>query len=174
MAITILRNQPIDFNAESDGVDCGCGNKPFCQLIDPTDATQFQILSSDLVVNGVFDNEGEGWVTSLPFMFTIDSISNETAEGECDGAATVSVSNYTGVVQMSLNGGALSPEPGYLILEDLCAGYYYITAIDEDGNQGSLEFYIYTNVDCGDYDSTDELLPFTTGQLLNCLTLDFI
>jgi hypothetical protein len=64
--ITIIPNQPIRFqNADSIDESCMCLGQNFCQLINKNDNTQFQIegsIGDNLVTNGEFDENLDGWV----------------------------------------------------------------------------------------------------------------
>jgi hypothetical protein len=62
MSITIINNQPIRFqNIDSIDESCNCLGQGFCQLVNKNDATKFQIESTDLVTNGTFDENLDGW-----------------------------------------------------------------------------------------------------------------
>lgn len=176
MAIRILHNQPIDFNPISDDPDCGCTGKNFCQLIDPTDATQFQISSDDLIENGDFALGDEGWV-SLPAMILTAVITN-TTDGLCNGEVDIEIEGDAPGVgrSYSLNGGDYQPSN---IFSGLCDGCYYATVKRVTAyltEYASVEFCIVENVDCLEYKGAtiDDLITdsITLQMLYNCTLND--
>lgn len=168
MAITILNNQPIRFqNSESSG-DCSCEGQRYCQLINNTDDTQFQIATSNTVTNGNFDSNLNGWTYALKVSVTV-AITNESAAEECDGEIEVSGSGGTGPYTYSIEGGVFG---ALTTFSNLCAGTYVITVKDSLGNEGSASVTVFTNVTCGDYEGAtiQDLIDsgITLGQLYNC------
>jgi hypothetical protein len=173
MAITPINNQPIRFrNADSVSEDCDCSGQRFCQLINNTDNTQFQIQASNTVTNGEFTTDLTGWTFALKITVSATVI-NESADGECDGEIEVSASGGTGPYTYSIDGGAFG---GGTIFSGLCDGSYIITVKDSLGNEGSLLVTIYTNVDCGLYEGStiQDLIDddIVLGQLYNCTLED--
>lgn len=175
MGITIIPNQPIMFRNVSEEQDgCECNEQSFCQIINELDETQFQIRSTNSVLNPNFDGVLDPWYSQLPIQIQL-VVTNVSPEGDCDGSISLSSSNYSAPISYSLNGGDFVPVMGSDIdFNDLCEGYGFATVRDSEGNEASVEFYIVENINCSLYDSTDELLPFQTSQLINCLTSDFI
>lgn len=171
MAITIIKNQPIRFlNADTPSSDCDCLGQSFCQLVNKNDSTQFQVNSSNQAINGTFDNNLDNWNVFEKIAVSV-IITNESVEEECDGEIEVTATGGTGPYTYSINGGTFS---GINTFTGLCAGVHVITVKDSNGNEGSVSVEIVTNIVCGSYKDTDDLIPFQTSQLLNCLTSDFI
>lgn len=172
MAIRRIGYQPVIFRteAEIEADNCECSNKPFCQLVNQNDATQFQIQSDNEITNGTFDTDLTGWTIGQSITATAN-ITNETSEGACDGSVTVTGSGGTGPYTYSKDGGVFQVSGTF---SGLCADCYSFVAKDSLGNLGFVSACVDTNIVCGAYDETDELLPFQTSQLLNCLTSDFI
>jgi hypothetical protein len=170
MAVTIIENQAINFGLQSESDDCSCNKKTYCQLVNKNDIGKYQILSSTVIENGNFNDGEEGWTIIDNITSTIEII-NESAEDECDGSLEVTPTSGTGPYEYSLNGATFVSSG---LFENLCVGCYTIVIKDSAGAIGATSGCIVTNIVCGDYTETDELLPFTTAQLLNCLTSDFI
>ena len=178
--INIIPNQPIMFRIvdEIDSTDCECNEQSFCQIINEIDPTQFQIKSLNNITNGTFSGNLDGWDIGHLAITGVATITNESAIGICDGQVTINASG--GVVtgddfySFSFMGGVFELNDTSITYNDLCEGYYWVTIQDIEGNQTSVEFTISVNITCGLYDTTDELLPFKTSELLNCLTSDFI
>lgn len=153
-SITILPYQPIKFkNADEPEVSCGCNIQSYCQIVAPTDPTQFQIRSSNDVFNGNFEDEWDGWVTNPPFYLNVDP--TNATDLDCDGEVAVNVVDAELITySISLNGG--TPVDviggGVVTFTDLCVGCYFVTATDPNGNQSSYEFCIVENVDCSLFD----------------------
>lgn len=171
--ITIIDNQPIRLrNSDSIDVSCDCLGQTYCQPINKNDATQFQVKSSNLVSNGDFTEDLTGWDISEAIIVTIVSIENSSLL-VCDGEITISATGGTPAYTYSIDGGAFG---GSATFAGLCTGEHFITVKDSLGNEGSLSFELVENIDCSLFSGsdTDDLLPYTTGQLLNCNTDDFI
>lgn len=172
--IVIIPNQPILFRNTDEISNCvPCNEQPYCQIVYETDATQFQIKSNDIVVNGDFEEEDEGWIT--PIGLTLEAIvTNVTGEGECDGSVSFNVyGGGAGVYYYSINGGTPQTDE---VFTGLCAGCYYANVHygTPDGViEGSIEFCISTS-QCDAGDNTIDLLPYNTIDFLNCNTLDFL
>lgn len=169
MAVTNIPNQPIRFrNSDSISEDCDCLGQNFCQLVNKNDATKFQVSSSNRVSNGTFESNLDGWVV-FESITVLASITNESAEDECDGELEIIATGGTAPYTYSINGGSFGASNTF---SDLCPGSYLITVLDDDGNEGSLYVTIFTNIVCGDYEGTtiDELTTdgVTLGQLYNC------
>lgn len=178
--IEIIPNQPIIFRNvdEISSTGCECNEQPFCQIINPLDPTQFQIKSLNNIINGSFFGSLDGWDSGYLGITGIATITNESAISECNGSVTISASGGITTVSdfysFSFMGGSFEDNDMSITYNDLCSGDYWVTIQDSEGNQTSVEFTVSVNITCGLYDTTDELLPFKTSELLNCLTSDFI
>lgn len=172
MSINILEYQPVRFRTtqQIEADSCDCGDKTFCQKVNQNDATQWQLLSSNLVTNGTFDTDLEDWTTEEALTVTVE-ITNESAEGACDGELAITASGGTGPYTYSLNGTTFSSSNTFT---DLCVACKSIVVKDSIGNIGFAYACVDTNVDCAAFDMTDELLPYNTSQFLNCNTDDFL
>ncbi len=174
MSIRIIDNQPVRFRtqAEIDAENCRCDNSEFRQLVNKNDDTAFQILSDNLIANGSFASGLDNWVIAKTIILEIIAV-NESADGECDGSFEIVASGGAAPYEYSLDGTTFQPSN---LFEDLCADCYNISVRDADGNIGIETRCIETNVDCSLFSGsqTNDLLPYTTNQLLNCFTNDFI
>lgn len=170
MAIELIQNQAINFKLVTDGEDCDCRGGDYCQKINKNDITKFQIKSNSILENGDFNNDLEGWEIKENLGVSV-SITNVSFDGDCDGELEINASGGTAPYEYSINGGAFQISNTF---NDLCEGCYTITVKDADNNLGFASACIDKNVDCSAFDMTDELLPYTTAQFLNCLTSDFI
>jgi hypothetical protein len=173
MSVTPINNQPIRFqNINAIDESCDCLGQSFCQLINQNDNTQFQVNSTNLVLNGDFESNLDGWGIYEAIEVTAIII-NETADGECDGEIEISATGGFSPYTYSINGGAFS---GSNVFSNLCAGNYIITVKDINGNEGSLYTEVFTNVVCGDYEGStiQDLINdgITLGQLYNCTLED--
>jgi hypothetical protein len=172
MAVTIINNQPIRFrNADSVSEDCDCSGQRFCQLVNNTDETQFQIKASNAVTNGDFTTDLTGWAFAPKIVVTAIT-TNESQELECDGTIEITATGGTAPYTYSINGGAFT---GDNTSGGECQGDYIITVKDSLGNEGSLVVTIFTNIICEDYQGAtiQDLIDdgIILGQLYNC-TLD--
>jgi hypothetical protein len=173
MSVTTINNQPIRFqNEEMIDESCDCIGQNFCQLINKNDQTRFQLSSADIVTNGDFESNLDGW-DIFESIEVSAAITNESGEGECDGEIEVTATGGTGPYTYSIDGGAFGASNTFT---NLCSGTYVITVKDSEGNEGSLSVTIVENIVCGDYSgsTTDDLLPLLSSQILNCNTDDFI
>jgi hypothetical protein len=170
MAITTIPNQPVNFRSST--VECECLGQEYSQLVNKNDQTQYQISSTSVLTNGDFETDLTGWNVFEAIEVTA-AITNESAEGACDGEIEVSATGGSGGYTYSIDGGFFG---GSDTFTGLCDGTYLITVKDSSGNEGSLSVTIETNITCGSYagSDTDDLLPLTTSQILNCLTSDFL
>lgn len=171
--ITVIPNQPIRFRNVADiDPSCECMGQNYCQLVQTFDPTQFQIKSSDLVTNGDFTANLDGWNVFEAIVVMLESIVNPST-GECDGEFEVSVSGGTGPYTYSIDGVTFQATG---IFEDLCPDVYTVVVKDADGNEGSLIVNLDENVDCSQFadSTTDDLLTYNTNQFLNCNTDNFI
>jgi hypothetical protein len=169
MAITPINNQPIRFrNADSISEACDCQGQRFCQLINNTDETQFQIQSSNTVTNGDFTTDLTGWTFATKIVVTA-IVTNESQPLECDGTIEINATGGTGPYTYSINGGAFT---GDNTSGGECPGDYILTVKDSLGNEGSLVVTIYTNIDCSIYEGAtiQDLIDdgITLGELYNC------
>ncbi len=172
MAITILRNQPIDFNTE-DELDCGCTGSGFCQLIDPSDPTQFELSSTDTISNGDFAFDETGWSVTDSLVIEL-IIVNESEPGACDGSINIYVPNRSDHYTSYIDGEVPKTDfGGYVTYIGLCAGCYFFTIVDDDGRQGSVEQCIVNGLICSDYVKTTDFVDVNTLELNNCKTTDF-
>lgn len=171
MAITFIDNQTIRFRTDIDE-SCDCLGQPFCQKINKNDLTKFQIKSTDILSNGGFDVDLIGWNVYEAVTGTA-AITNESSDGACDGEVTITASGGAGGYTYSIDGTTFQAGATF---SDLCDGSYTVTIKDSSGNQGSVNFDIYTNVSCLDYKGFT-LQQFidsevTLGQLYNCTLND--
>lgn len=173
--IEIIPFQPILFrNTAEIEPGCECNKQSYCQIIAETDPTQFQIKSSNVVINGDFEEEGESWEDSEPLIIAL-SVTNESSPGACDGQVFIEVvSGNTGIVSFSLNGAEFqSDNDSYY---NLCAGCGFITAQDEEGKQTSAEFCIVENIDCSEFEGAtlEDVIASgkTLSQFYNCTLND--
>ena len=172
MSISILEYQPVRFRTtqQIEADSCDCGEKVFCQKVNKNDPTQWQLLSSNLIVNGSFDSGLNGWDQAEALTVSV-AITNESTAGACDGEITITASGGTGPYTYSIDGITFSSSNTFT---DLCVGCNNIVVIDSLGNIGFITACVDTNVNCAAFDMTNELLPFNTSQFLNCLTSDFL
>lgn len=172
MPVSVIDNQPIRFRTtvEMAAQNCECSEKPFCQMVNKNDQTKYQVTTSELITNGNFASSLTGWAIGVAISLTA-TITNESAEGECDGDALLAATGGTGPYTYSKDGISYQSSNTFA---ELCSGCYGFIVKDADDNKGYATICIVANIQCGLYDSTDELLPFETSQLLNCLTSDFI
>jgi hypothetical protein len=168
MPISILKYQPVSFKTAQEY--CGCGEKEYCSLVNRNDATQWQLLSSNLIVNGSFEGDISDWDQAETLIISVD-ITNESTDGACNGGLIISALTGTGPYTYSIDGIIFSSSNTFT---DICVGCYNIVVKDSLGNIGFAIACVDTNVTCGGYNNTNELLPFNTSQFLNCLTSDFI
>jgi hypothetical protein len=168
MSINILKYQPVVFRTtqEIEQENCECSDKPFCQLVNKNDATQWQLLSTNLVVNGTFDTTLDDWNIQESLIVTVQ-ITNESAEGECNGELVVTATGGTGPYEYSKDGTTFQVSDTF---EDLCADCYTIVVRDSLGNLGFATACVDTNVDCSLYNSPDlfDLSDTYLSQLINC------
>jgi hypothetical protein len=174
MSINILKYQPVVFRTtqEIEQENCECSDKPFCQLVNKNDATQWQLLSTNIVVNGTFDTTLDDWNINDPISISID-ITNESEEGECDGQLIVTPTGGTGPYEYSKDGVTFQSSDTF---EDLCTGCYNIIVRDSLGNLGFATACIDTNVDCSVYNSPDlfDLSNTDLSKLINCYLFDLL
>lgn len=171
MAITFIDNQTIRFRTNIDE-SCDCLGQPFCQKINKNDQTKFQIKSTDIVSNGGFDVDLTGWNVYEAITGTA-TITNESTDGVCDGAVTITASGGVGGYTYSIDGTTFQ---GSSVFSNLCTGSYTVVIKDSEGSQGSISFSIDTNISCGDYVDSEafDLLNLNTSQMLNCEANNFI
>ncbi len=174
MSISLIENQTVRFRllSEIEAEECDCSIKPYCQLVNKFDVTKYQILSNTIIANGYFTSDLDGWVIAKTITLEIIAV-NESADGECDGSFEITASGGTSPYEYSLDSTTFQPSN---LFDDLCADCYNISVRDADGNIGIETRCIETNVDCSLFSGsqTNDLLPYTTNQLLNCFTNDFI
>lgn len=174
MSISILKYQPVLFRTtqEIDQENCECSDKPFCQLVNKNDATQWQLRSSNLVINGTFDTTLDDWEIKESITGTVE-ITNVSPNGDCDGSLEITASGGTGPYEYSINGTTFQSSN---LFEDLCVGCYNIIIRDSLGSLGFLSACIDTNVDCSLYNSPDlfDLSDTYLSQLINCELNDLI
>jgi len=172
MGIVIIPNQVIRFRTTSEIDDsCECLGRSFSQLINKNDDSMFQLSSSNEVTNGDFESDLTGWDVYTAITGTTVTV-NESAEDECDGEVTVTGSGGSAPYAYTMDGINYGTT-----FTGLCAGDYVVYIYDNLGHIGSVEFTIYTNVACGDYEgfTLQQMIDseITLGQLYNC-TLDDI
>jgi hypothetical protein len=174
MSISTLKYQPVLFRTtqEIEQENCECSDKPFCQLINKNDATKYQIKSTNLVENGSFDGNLDDWNIGESLSVSVE-ITNESAEGECDGEFVITVTGGTGPYEYSIDGITFQPSDTF---SGLCAGCYTIVVRDADGNLGFLAACVDTNVDCSIYNSPDlfDLANTDLSKLINCELNDLL
>lgn len=172
MSVNIIDNQPIRFRLSTEIAEesCDCSRKPYCQMVNKNDQTKWQITTNDLVTNGSFASNLSGWAIGIAVEL-IAVITNESTDGACDGEVVLTASGGTGPYTYSKDGVSYQSSNTFT---GLCAECYGFIVKDADDNKGYATICIVANIQCGLYDSTDELIPFETSQLLNCLTSDFI
>lgn len=172
MAVSFIPNQPIRLRPVGSDTGCDCNGQPFCQLIQTTDQTQFEILSPTLVTNGNFTDDLTGWNVLLAITGTAD-ITNESAIDACDGAVTITASGGTGPYTYSIDNGLTYQ--GSATFSNLCSGEYTVIIKDANNNKGTVNFSIVVNVDCGLYAGSEafDLLAIEAATLLNCEAFDF-
>ncbi len=174
MSISIIENQTVRFRllSEIEAEECDCSIKPYCQLVNKFDVTKYQILSSTIISNGYFTSDLDGWVIAKTIDLEIIVV-NESADGECDGSLEITASGGTAPYTYSIDGITFQSSN---LFENLCAQCYDIIVKDISGNAGLTQRCIETNIDCSLFagSETNDLLPYTTNQLLNCYTNDFI
>lgn len=169
MGITTIPNQPIRFKNTAIPDECFCMGQEFAQLINKDDQTQFQIKSSNQVVNGDFTDNLNDWVVYLGITGTVALI-NESDTGACDGSGTITVSGGTPGYTYSIDGVTFQASN---LFENLCNGHYTVIIKDSTGKQGSVEFDIVTNVVCGTIGCLEyDYLTYDEAVLLNCLEYD--
>jgi hypothetical protein len=173
MSVTPINNQPIRFqNINSIDESCDCLGQNFCQLINQNDTTQFQLNSTDQIINGNFESNLDGW--NVYEAIQVEAvITNESEDGACDGELLISATGGTSPYTYSIDGGAFSGTFNFI---NLCSGFYTITVKDSLGNEGSLYIEVFENVVCGDYEGAtiQDLIDngITLGQLYNCTLED--
>lgn len=174
MAINILKYQPVLFltDDQRNQENCDCTVKPFCQLVNKSDKTQWQIISTNIVSNGTFDNDLEDWVISEGLTANL-STTNETYEGACNGEIEVTASGGTGPYEYSIDGTNFQNPNTFSLL---CTGCYNVIVRDSLGNVGFATGCIDTNVDCSLYNSPDlyDLANEYISKLKNCYLNDLI
>lgn len=172
MAIRILPNQPVFFHL-ADEVDCGCTGQSFCQIIAPTDATQFQLYSSDTVVNGDFAAGLTNWSIKDEISLLLE-IENTDEEGECHGSVTITPTGGTGPYNYKLNGSGSGTSSNFFL--GLCEGCYFVLVTDSLGQEATADFCIVVNVDCSEYEGAtlDDVIASgkTLAEFYNCTLND--
>lgn len=172
MAITVIDNQPIRFRTTSDieADTCGCNGQCFCQLINKSDATQFQLLSSQLISGGTFDDDD--WADYDPISLSTTT-TNETALDECDGTITIIATGGSGSYTYSKDGITYQ---GSNILTDFCAGCFDIYVKDSVGVIATDNICIGTSIDCGLYAGSDanDLIALEANEVKDCYANNFI
>ena len=174
MSISTLKYQPVDFRTteEIEQANCGCATKPFCQLVNKNDATQFQLKSTNLIENGTFDTDLEDWVIGESLTIEV-GIANESTEGACDGELDISVSGGTGPYEYSIDGVTFQSSN---LFENLCVGCYSIVVKDSLDNTGFATGCVDTNIDCSLYAGADifDMLDLDISTMLNCYINDLL
>jgi hypothetical protein len=173
MGIIIIPNQVIRFqNSALINEDCDCLGRGFSQLINKNDDTQFQISSSNDIENGNFESNIDGWDVYTAVTGTA-LVVNESDEDECDGEVTITASGGTAPYTYSLDGTTFQVSN---IFTGLCDGDYVIVIKDSLNHFGSVEFTIFQNVTCGDYEgfTLQQMIDseIKLGQLYNCILND--
>lgn len=168
MAITLIKNQAVNFRLLTDieADVCACSYKCYCQKVNKFDASKFQIISSNVVSNGNFDNGLVGWVIKSPILLTL-VITNESFLGTCDGEVVINATGGTPAYQYSLDGITFQISNTFT---GLCIGEYNVFVKDTLDNYGFANFSIDKNVDCADYAIPDlfDLINLNLSQIINC------
>jgi SprB repeat len=173
MAITLIENQAIRFQLLTDieAEACNCSYKNYCQLVNKFDAGKFQLESSNIVNNGSFGSNLDGW--NIKEALSVSLVTdNETSLGLCDGDITVSASGGTGPYTYS-KGGTFQVGNTFTAL---CVGCYSIIVKDSLGNLGFATGCVATNVDCASYSSPYlfDLNAIDLANLANCELFDLV
>ena len=172
MAITIINNQPVRFSDATDITeDCQCIGRNYHQLVNKDDQTQWQLESTNIISNGDFPSNLDGWVIGLGLTISV-IITNETSELANDGSATINVTGGTAPYQYSLDGITYQLSN---VFSGLDSGSYTVYVLDDDGNQAFINFTIDTNITCGSYAGSDlyDIKGLQLSTLLNCELNDF-
>lgn len=171
MGIRIIENQPIRFRLSLDD-SCDCSTKEYCQMINKNDATQWQINSDDIVLNGNFTDNLNHWVIGQAIDVSAE-ITNETSDGACDGQLLISASGGTPAYTYSKDGITFQ---GSDTFTGLCSGCYNVVVKDSLGNKGYYRACIDSNIDCGTYPGAYlfDIEDLYLSKLLNCYLHDFL
>lgn len=172
MPISIIPNQPIRLSLIDDAESCECGTKEYCQMINKNDQTQWQIKSTDIILNGSFTDGLNHWVIGKIISVHVDIV-NESAEGVCDGSLTIIASEGMPAYQYSLDGITFQSSNEF---DNLCADCYNIIVKDSEGNKGYATACVDTNIDCGTYPDAYlfDLENINLSKLLNCYLHDLL
>jgi hypothetical protein len=175
MGIVIIPNQVVRFRTTSEiDDDCECLGRSFSQLVNKNDDSMFQLTSSNEITNGDFESNLDGWDVYTAITGTAVVI-NESAVDECDGEATITASGGTAPYTYSLDGITYQASNVFV---GLCDGDYVVTIKDSLDHLGTVDFTIFENVVCGDYDgfTLQQMIDsgITLGQLYNCTLNDLI
>lgn len=172
MGIVIIPNQVINFrNTAEIDTDCQCMGRGFAQLINKNDDSMFQLSSGNIISNGDFESNIEGWDVYESITGTAEVI-NESEEDACDGEVEITASGGTGPYTYSLDGVTFQSSN---IFTGLCDGDYIVVIKDSINNYGSVEFGIVTNIDCSQYDDSYafDVLSIESAETLNCFAFSF-
>lgn len=129
--------------------------------------------SLNLISNGGFTGSDTDWSSVNPMIISVTSFDNESSFGASDGSVTFGVSGGVAPFQWSLDGINFQSSSTFTLLT---AGEYTVTVIDTNGLISTDTYIVYTNADCSTFtgSTTSDLLPYTTTELIECLTSDFI
>lgn len=168
--ISFIENQTIEFRQE-DEQDCGCSGRRYCQLVQITDITEFQLLGSIANINPSFNDSITGWGQWNGVELEL-AVLNATT-GNCDGEITATASEGSGGYQYAIDNGAYS---GTNVFTGLCPGSYVIKVKDSDGNQMAVTGYVYDSVDCTQFagSTLQDLIDSGNlfGNTLNCVPIE--
>lgn len=148
MAIEIINNQPIQFYTEQElNTSCFCLGREYEQIINPSDPTQFQVKTTDVIDNGGFQNGLDGWDTATALQLSGVS-TNETSLAACDGTITLTETGGTPTYLYSIDGINFVVSN---VFSNLCSDNYVLYVKDSNGITASVTVGVGTSIDCSLY-----------------------
>lgn len=172
MGIIIIPNQPIRFRNIAIPESCICMGQEFSQLINKDDQTQFQIKSTDQVINGDFTDNLDGWNVYVSIS-GIAITTNTSSPDICDGQVNITASGGTAPYTYSIDAGETFQSSN--IFTGLCNENYSVIIKDSLGREGNVEFGLISNIVCGDYADSylSDIDDIELSQINNCYLDDF-